>query len=97
MLRINNAKALRRSVAEGQREFLICLQAGIFSRKTIAACADGRFKIVNHVDDSVQKLTARQLYTRSNIGNAMRLGAFLAETPDDYQREAASANDNRHA
>lgn len=85
MQRIKNVKALRQALATGQREFRLLLSGGLVcSRKTITPCTDGRFKIVNHIDDSVQRLTGRQLYTRSNIGESMRLGGFWAESPDDY-------------
>jgi hypothetical protein len=85
MQRIKNVTALRQSLATGQREFRLLLGDGyIYSRKTVTPCSDGRFKIVNHIDDSVQRLTGRQLYTRSNIGKAMRLGSFLAVPPENY-------------
>ncbi len=84
MQRIKNVKALRKSIADGQREFRLCLRYGVFSRKTISVRADGRFIIYNHIDDSVQSLTGRQLYTESNIGEAMGKGAFVAETTDNY-------------
>lgn len=84
MKQIKNVKALREAIAAGQRGFRILLNGGIYSRKTITESAGGRFHIVNHIDESVQKLTGRQLYTRSNIGEAMRLGAFVAETSENY-------------
>jgi hypothetical protein len=84
MKQIKNLKALRQSLAAGQRGYRILLNGGGYSRKTITASTGGRFHIVNHIDESVQKLTGRQLSTRSNIGEAMRLGAFVAESPEDY-------------
>lgn len=84
MKRIKNVKALRKSLAAGQRGFRILLCGGLYSRKTITPCANGRFEVENHIDDCVQKLTEKQLYTHSNIGEAMRMGAFVAESPEDY-------------
>jgi hypothetical protein len=84
MKQIKNVKALQQSLAAGQRRFRILLNGGIYSRKTITASSGGRFHIVNHIDESVQRLTGRQLYTRSNIGEAMRKGAFVAETSENY-------------
>jgi hypothetical protein len=52
---------------------------GAYSRKTITRRKDGRFRVLNHIDDSVQSLTGKQLYTDSNIGRAMRNGAFIKE------------------
>lgn len=37
-----------------------------------------RFNIVNEIDDSEQTLTEVQLFTRSNIGEAMTHGNFYA-------------------
>jgi len=84
MQRIKNVKELRQSLEKGQREFRVLLGGGIiYSRKTISPLPDGRFRILNHIDNSIQKLTGRQLYARSItvIGEAMQKGAFLAETP----------------
>jgi hypothetical protein len=75
---INNTRALRQAIAQGHHDFRLCLRGGVFSRKTISVCADGRFQVVNHIDDTEQKLTGRQLYTQSNIGSGMRLQALLA-------------------
>jgi RNA polymerase sigma factor (TIGR02999 family) len=40
---------------------------------------NGRFRILNCIDGSVHKLTGRQLYTRSIIGEAMQKKAFTDE------------------
>jgi hypothetical protein len=84
MLPIKNAKALRRAISGGSRNFRLYLNGGAFSRKTITVRTDGRFRVVNHIDDSVQTLSGRQLYTRSNIGKGMKFNSFSAETPEDY-------------
>jgi hypothetical protein len=73
---------LRRTVSQGEREFRLGLQFGLFSRKTIGLLPDGRFRVENHIDDSVQRLTGRQLYTESNIGRAMKRGAFVVSPLD---------------
>lgn len=75
---IKSAKQLRRAVANGCHEFRLWLQGGLYSRKSVTLCARGRFHIVNHIDETEETLTARQLYTHSNIGRAMRKGAFIA-------------------
>lgn len=75
---IKNTRQLRRVIANGQHEFRLCLEGGLVSRKTIFANRSGRFRIVNHIDESVQTLSRRQLYTHSNIGKAMRNGAFVS-------------------
>jgi hypothetical protein len=78
MQQIRNARQLLKTVSEGKHEFRLVLQGGLYSRKTIRLTADRRFRVTNHIDNSVQKLTARQLYSQSNIGKAMRMGAFAA-------------------
>ena len=79
MRRINNVRELRESLKTGTCEFRLCLNGGAFSRKTIFLCEDGTFSVFNGIDGSTSNLTGRQLYTESNIGEGMRLGALLAE------------------
>jgi hypothetical protein len=74
--KVMNTAELRKSILNGQREFALALQAGMYSRKTIRIKL-GLFRVVNHIDGSKQWLTGRQLYTRSNIGRNMRIGAFF--------------------
>ena len=78
---IRNVSVLRRAIEQGQHEFKLNLRGGVFSRKTISLCADGRFKVFNHIDDTEQKLTGRQLHTQSNIGRGMKAGAFVCSLP----------------
>jgi len=77
MQQIRNTGQLRKTLSHGEQEFKLALQGGLFSRKTIRLLSDGRFRVVNHIDETVQKLTGRQLYTESNIGRAMKCGAFI--------------------
>jgi hypothetical protein len=77
---IRNPKELRQAIAEGCYEFRLLLMGGAcFSRKHITTDDRGRFHIFNYIDDSEQELTARELYTQSNIGEAMQKGAFVRE------------------
>lgn len=80
MKQIKTTRALRQALAAGHREFRLCLQFGLYSRKTITLLADGRFRIVHHIDDSVQTLTGRQLHSHSNLGAAMRVGALITSS-----------------
>jgi hypothetical protein len=79
MQHIQNFRALRQALAKGQRGFKVHLNGGVFSRKRIKPRADGRFRVINCIDGSVQTLTGRQLYTRSIIGEAMQKKAFTDE------------------
>lgn len=77
---IRNCRALRQAIAQGCHEFRLFLAGGVFmSRKYITLDRRNRFRVENHIDDTVQMLTGRQLYTRSNIGRAMQRGAFVTE------------------
>jgi hypothetical protein len=75
--RIRNCRQLRRTIAAGVCEFRLLLMGGAYSRKFITLEEDGRFRVENCIDDSIQTLSARRLYTESNIGKAMRHGAFV--------------------
>jgi hypothetical protein len=79
MQHIKNLSQLRDAVLQGKSEFRVLLRGGVYSRKTIALLSDGRFKIVNHSDKTVQKLTPKGLRTTSILGKAMDEGALLAE------------------
>jgi len=79
MKRITNTNALRQAIASGHHEFRLWLNGGLYSRKTITLDRSGCFQIVNHIDDSVQTLTGRQLYSHSNIGRGMKAGAFCSK------------------
>ena len=48
-----------------------------FPAKHITTDDRGRFRVFNYIEDSVQTLTGKKLYTESNIGNAMENGAFV--------------------
>ena len=77
MQQIRNTRQLRKTLSHGEHEFKLALMGGLFSRKTIRLLPDGRFRVVNHIDETVQKLSGRQFYTESNIGRAMKQGAFV--------------------
>lgn len=77
MHKIRNSKELRRAIAREQFEFALLLGNGIFSRKMISVLEDGRFEVENCIDESVQELTGRQLYSESNIGLGMKRGSFV--------------------
>ena len=66
-------------IAKGQCEFRLALRGGLYSSKTIGLRDDGRFAVENHIDATTQNLTGRQLYTRSNIGHGMKIGALCAD------------------
>jgi hypothetical protein len=76
---IGNPRELCRAIAEGCHEFRLLLIGGAYSRKHITTDDRGRFCVFNYIDDSEQRLTAKELFTKSNIGEAMQHGVFVAE------------------
>jgi hypothetical protein len=75
-LKIKSVKHLRDVVKRGDHEFFIVLANG-FARSSKNIVLDGtRFSVVNEIDDSEQTLTARELFTLSNIGTAITRGCF---------------------
>ena len=80
MRHINNVRELRQALADGKREFKIHLCGGaVYSSKYITPCSDGRFGVLNYFNGSIERLTASELVTHSNIGRAMRQKAFTTE------------------
>lgn len=59
-------------------EFKIVLNGGAYSRKTIYLRENGRYSILNHIDDSRQTLTEKALFdeSRTNIGKAINLNSL---------------------
>jgi len=77
MKSIKNTAELRKAIMNGQHSFALALKCGMYSRKTIEIRSNGRFRVTNHIDNSKQSLTGRQLYTQSNIGKGMEMGALF--------------------
>ena len=78
--KVNSVSHLRELIKSGRNNFFILLAGGlVVSRKTIRVKKDDRFAIVNHIDDTTEVLTEAELFTASNIGEAITKGAFVAE------------------
>ena len=75
---INNVQELRDAIEKGNNEFYILIGGMMRSSKTIYWDEDNKkFLITNEIDDSEQDLTDDELYTMSNIGEAIQKGSFL--------------------
>lgn len=81
MQRIKNLSELKAHLRRGHRDFAIALVGGAaVSRKYITPLSNGRFDLFNGIDGTVvEEQTGRELLTRTNIGKAMRRGAFFCE------------------
>ena len=80
MLQITSVQQLKDCCNGVQRDCFIALTGNIKSSKAIEYYEDSEeFYIVNYIDDTDQTLTERELYTKSNIGEAIKEGAFFLE------------------
>lgn len=78
--KVQSVAHLRALIKAGTHGYALVLGGGVaFSRKTIRATRDGKFRIINHIDDSKATLTEAELYTESNIGEAITKGAFFVK------------------
>ena len=74
--KITSLAQLRRHAYAGEHNYFICTADGAArSRKTIHHWS-AHFYVVNHVDGSEQKLSTKQMRTRSTIAHAIDTGAF---------------------
>ena len=81
-IRIKSTKALLAAIERKPFRFFILLNYGAWSVKRIRyRPRQGVFSIHNEIDGTRQELTTSQLMSpkHSNIGPAMRAGAFYAE------------------
>lgn len=77
-IKITTVEHLKQVCSNESREGFIALNGRLRSSKTIDF--DGSlFSVYNHIDDTSQKLTESDLFTQSNIGEAIEKGAFYIE------------------
>lgn len=78
LIPIENLEDLRARAYRRAIEVRLLLNGGAFSRKTVRWNANRqRWFITNHIDDTKQQLTDGQLWTESNIGKGLDLGAIV--------------------
>lgn len=81
---VKSIERLHELIDQGHDEYVILLNGGAFSRKTINYNKrSNKFIIINHIDDTTQKLTAEELMDegQTNIGKAISFGALVAIIP----------------
>ncbi len=78
---------LKKLISEGYNEYRIILSGGLmFSRKDITFNEKlKKFKIINHIDDSEQFLTEKELLDNSftNIGQALKKRALIVDLTEN--------------
>jgi hypothetical protein len=77
--KVQSVAHLRALVKAGTHSYALALNCGLFSRKTIRTTRNDKFRIINHIDDSKVTLTEAELFTASNIGEAIIKGAFFVK------------------
>lgn len=79
---VKNTTQLKKLLSEGYHEYALLLAGGIaISYKTIKYSAwNHKFQIINHIDDSRQELTEKELKDREYtlIGATMPLKSLIA-------------------
>lgn len=62
-------------------EFRLLLNGGAFSRKTIKRISKDLYKTTNHIDDSIQRLTEKELFDPeiTNILEGIEKNSFIHE------------------
>jgi hypothetical protein len=75
---------LRQRVAAGHHDFAIMLAGGLaISRKTITEGPGGGLRIVNEIDGTSHVLSTPELWSQSNVGEALDKRALLDMDGDD--------------
>lgn len=76
--KIKSVDELKRLSKDESIDCFIALMGGICrSSKSVFYDSEGKtFSIINEIDDTEDVLTAKELYTNSNIGEAIDKGAF---------------------
>lgn len=78
MEKVNSIDHLRSLIKGGVKNFRINLNFGMYSVKHITLDKDGKFNILNKIDNTRQSLNEEDLLdeSKTNIGKAIRLGAL---------------------
>ena len=79
-IKITSVEMLTKLCTEFPLECFISLNGGLRSRKNIQfEPSDNKFHIDNWIDKTRQELTAEELFTESNIGEAISKGSFWTD------------------
>jgi len=80
MKRVQDLPELKKLLRRGKRDFVIYLGGGLVSRKHISRDADGSYSVFHGIDGRAEHMmTLHGLLRNTNIGRALRHGAFYVE------------------
>ena len=77
-IEVKDLRHLDELINKNINEYVIILGVGLKSSKNIVKFKT-KYQVMNYVDGSLQLLTAKGLYTKSNIGEAIDKKSFYAE------------------
>lgn len=80
--KITNIEDLNRALDEEHNDFVMTNGLLRSSKWITYGERDGEYEILNLIDDTYDFLTEDQLMNESNIGQAMKNGAFFCEIDD---------------
>jgi len=78
-IRVKSISHLEKLIRQGRNDYLILLNYNFISRKLVNKTKYGQFHVFNWIDNSEQILSESELFSESNIGEAIQKGAFIAE------------------
>lgn len=78
--KISSVQQLKKLAKENALDCFIALCGGALrsSKNVYWASGDKYFSVINEIDDSEQILSEQELFTQSNIGEAIKNGCFFA-------------------
>jgi hypothetical protein len=78
-IKVKSVSQLKELISNGRNEYFITLNYGLISRKKVSLAKNGKFLVHNYIDGTAQRLTEKELFSYSNIGESIKKGAFIAE------------------
>ena len=89
---VKNIRDLKNLIKDGYYEYRIALggtAGAMYSRKTITLTTTKKFHIINHIDDTTQVLTQKQLFLASftYIGKGLRNNCLIVDLKQKYEED----------
>ena len=80
-IKVKDIFHLKELIEADNHDFIIVLNGGLGSHKTISLTKTDKFSVLNRIDESKQTISEKGLFNEkiTNIGKAIKLGAFLVD------------------
>ena len=79
MERINSVEKLNELLEQGHHDYFISLACGLVRSSKVIYKSPKGYSITNLIDDTEQDLAEKELFTHSNIGEAIKKNALVCE------------------